>query len=339
MECGSAARVAVTPTRLATRLTGHMANTLVLGGTGWLGRQVARALLDAGDAVTCLARGGSGTVPAGARLVRADRREPGAYDHVRGHWDVVVDLSSDPAFVASALDALADDAAHWTFVSTVSVYAEDDQPDADESAALIEPADLSQYADAKVAAEQASAARLGDRLLVVRPGLIVGPGDPSDRFGYWPARFDRPGPVLVPTTTDRFVQVIDVRDLADWIARTRAAGTVNAVGDPLPLADLFRNVTGATGFDGDMVTLEDDVLLDHGVQYWAGARSLPLWLPHAASGFARRANRAFRELGGTTRPLASTVEDVLSDERARGVTRARRSGLSSHDEAAVLTSR
>ncbi|OIH96521.1 NAD-dependent epimerase/dehydratase family protein [Curtobacterium sp. MCBA15_001] len=316
-----------------------MANALVLGGTGWLGQHLVRALLDDGHTVSCLARGTSGSIPDGARLVRADRRAAGAYDDVRGRWDLVVELSSDPALVAGALDALADDVAHWTFVSTVSVYAEDDQPDADESAALVEPADLSQYADAKVAAEQASVARLGDRLLVVRPGLIVGPGDPSDRFGYWPARLDQSGPALVPTTADRFAQVIDVRDLAWWIARTRTAGTVNAVGDPVPLAEVFRTDAAATGFDGEVVALEDDVLLAHGVQYWAGPRSLPLWLPHAASGFARRSNRAFRELGGTTRPLAATVEDVLVDERARGVTRARRSGLSRHDEAAVLTSR
>lgn len=327
---------------------------LVLGGTGWLGRAVVRDLLAAGTDVTCLARGTSGAVPAGAHLVRADRRTPAAYDGVRGDWDEVVELSSDPDLVEPALDALADQAGHWTLVSTVSVYAGNDQPDADETATLVEPRDLTQYADAKVSAERSSAARLGSRLLIGRPGLVVGPGDPSDRFGYWPARLSLGGRVLSPTTAGRFVQVIDVGDLAAWIGhagRTGQTGVANAVGPAVPLADFLRRATTSTagptrtasptstaGHDTELVEVEDDVLLDRDVRYWAGPRSLPLWLPRSDAAFAQRSGRAFVATSGRTRPLEQTVAAVLADERARGLTRTRRSGLTPAEEDAVLRS-
>ncbi|WIB60174.1 NAD-dependent epimerase/dehydratase family protein [Curtobacterium sp. MCLR17_007] len=321
---------------------------LVLGGTGWLGRAVVRDMLAAGTDVTCLTRGTSGEVPEGAHLVRADRQASGAYDGVRGDWDDIVELSADPDLVEPALDALADRAAHWTLVSTVSVYTRNDQPDADETATLVEPRDLTQYADAKVSAERSSAARLGSRLLIGRPGLVVGPGDPSDRFGYWPARLSLGGRVLSPTTAGRFVQVIDVGDLAAWIGhagRTGQTGVVNAVGPAVPLVDFLRQVTTSTagpprtaGHDTELVEVEDDVLLDRDVRYWAGPRSLPLWLPRSDAAFAQRSGRAFVATGGRTRPLEPTVAAVLADERARGLTRARRSGLTPVEEDAVLRS-
>ncbi|WP_369407402.1 NAD-dependent epimerase/dehydratase family protein [Schumannella soli] len=320
---------------------------LVLGGTGWLGRTVVAHLLASGAEVTCLARGDSGDAPSGARLVVADRRAPAAYDVVGAggnagaHWDEVIELSSSPHLVEPALAALADRAAHWTLVSTVSVYARDDEPGADESAALVEPLDVTQYADAKVMAERRSAERLGARLSIVRPGLIVGAGDPSDRFGYWPARFSRPGsrPALAPTTDGRFAQVIDVDDLVRWIggaAPSEHRGIVNAVGDPVPLEDLLRRAAEAAGFDAGLVEADDTTLLAEDVNYWAGPRSLPLWLPAAAVGFAQRSSRAFRASGGVTRPIDDTVADVLADERLRGVDRPRRSGLTRSDEEAVL---
>lgn len=316
-----------------------MRRVLVLGGTGWVGRAVAGRLLADGAEVTCLARGESGDVSDGARLVRADRRAPDAYDGVPGEWDEVVEIAYEPELVEPALDALADRAAHWTLVSSVSVYESNAVAGADESAAVVEPVDLARYPDAKVAAERASIGRLGDRLLIVRPGLIVGADDPSDRFGYWAARFSRPGPVLMPTTADRFAQVIDVADLADGIALAGAravVGTVNAVGEERPLADVLRAVADAAGFDGDTVEVDDETLLEHDVRYWAGARSLPLWLPIADGGFARRSGRRFRDAGGRLSPLAETISRVLADERGRGVERPRRSGLTAAEERAVL---
>ncbi len=316
-----------------------MRRVLVLGGTGWVGRAVARRLVADGAEVSCLARGESGDVADGVRLVRADRRAADAYEGVPGEWDEVVEIAYEPDLVASALDALADRAAHWTLVSSVSVYESNDVAGADESAAVVEPVDLSRYPDAKVAAERLSRRRLGDRLLIARPGLIVGEGDPSDRFGYWAARLSRPGPVLMPTTVDRFAQVIDVADLADWLVLAGAGslvGTVNAVGEEQPLAAVLRAVADAAGFDGETVEVDDETLLEHDVRHWAGPRSLPLWLPDTDAGFARRSGRRFRAAGGRLAPLAETISRVLADERARGVERPRRSGLTPAEERAVL---
>lgn len=316
-----------------------MRRVLVLGGTAWLGREIARAAIADGDEVVCLARGDSGPVPPGARLVRADRTRPDAYDDLAGDWDEVVEIAYVPGMVAAALDALADRTAHWTLVSTVSVYARDDAPEADEAAALVEPADLTSYPEAKVAAERATAARLGGRLLVARPGLIVGPGDPTDRFGYWPARLHRGGRVLVPAAAGRAVQVVDVADLARWIVdagRARVTGAVNAVGGSVALDAFLAQVARATGFDGELVPAGDAWLVDHDVRYWAGPRSLPLWLPADATGFARRSSAAFTAAGGRSRPLAETIARVLADEVARGTTRERRSGLDAREEATLL---
>lgn len=316
-----------------------MTRTLILGGTGWLGREIASAAIRAGSEVICVARGESGDVPDGARLVRADRRDPDALDAVTGEFDSVIEISSDPALVESALRILAPRAAHWTYVSTVSVYARGDQPDADESAELVEPHDLSQFADAKVAAERASAELAGDRLFIVRPGLIVGPGDPTDRFGYWPARLDRPGPVLSPTTADRHVQVIDVADLAAGIVRAstdRATGAMNAVGLPVEFAAFLDLVAEATGSTAERIEVDDETLLAHDVNYWAGPRSLPLWLPATERGFARRDGSAFRAAAGGLRPLRETIDRTLEDERRRGVDRERRSGMTLAEERDVL---
>lgn len=316
-----------------------MRRVLVLGGTGWLGRRVAAVAVSNGADVACLARGESGDAPEGARLVRADRRDPQAYDAVQGEWDEVIELAYEPALVESALSALAPRAAHWTLVSTVSVYARGDEPHADESAELVEPDDLAEYPDAKVAAERASAAHLGDRLLIARPGLIVGPGDPSDRFGYWPARLARGGQTLTPTFEGRHVQVIDVDDLATWIERAGregVVGTINAVGDAHELGEFFTIATRVCRFEGELMSVDDTTLLEHDVRYWSGPRSLPLWLPATEIGFAQRDNTAFTAAGGTLRTLAESVERALQYESELGLDRPRRSGLTPTEESDTL---
>ncbi|PZE81110.1 NAD-dependent epimerase/dehydratase family protein [Curtobacterium sp. MCBD17_032] len=316
-----------------------MRRVLVLGGTGWLGRAVAEAALRDGAAVTCLARGESGEPPTGARFVRSDRSVGGAYERVVGDWDAVVDLATDPAHVEGALAALAARAAHWTSVSSVSVYARTDRAGDDEDAPVVRPLDMTQYPDAKAAGEHATRRARGADALVVRPGLVVGPGDPSDRFGYWAARFLRGGDVLTPVLDDRAVQVIDVADLAEWVVRsgrTGTVGTVDAVGPSTSMRAFLAEVADATGFDGRLVAADDDTLLAQGVGYWAGPTSLPLWIPVSEAGFARRAGRAFLAAGGTPRPLVDTVRRVVDDERARGVGRVRRSGLTADEELRVL---
>ena len=151
-----------------------MTKTLILGGTGWLGREIATQLVANGDEVVCLARGESGAAAEGARPIRADRTGADCYGAVSSEpWDDVIELSSEPSFVDGALAKLAPVACHCTFVSTVSVYARHDASGANESAELLEPVDLADYGQQKVAAERASLAAVGDRLLIARPGLIA----------------------------------------------------------------------------------------------------------------------------------------------------------------------
>jgi 2'-hydroxyisoflavone reductase len=183
--------------------------TLVLGGTAWLGGHIASAALERGHQVTCLARGFSGAVPEGVELVRADRSRHAAYDALKQQWDVVVDVARQPGQVRSAVRALADRAGVYVFVSSGNVYADHRTPGADEDAPLLPPLtvevmeSMDTYGEAKVACEQhVHQAFEPDRALIARAGLIGGPGDIFDRTGYWPLRFARPstpsGAVLVP---------------------------------------------------------------------------------------------------------------------------------------------
>lgn len=321
-----------------------MTDVLILGGTGWLSGRIAERWMDAGASVTCLARG-TRPVPYGARLVVADRDEPEAYDAVRGRdWDEVVEVSSRSTHVAAAAAALAGDTRHLTYVSSVSVYAANNEEGADEGASLVEPAALGDdgdYARAKAACEAAVRAALPHRAAIVRPGLIGGPGDPTDRFGYWVSRFAlaEGGAVLVPDAPVVRVQVIDVDDLAAFVAALGAAGfsgTVNAVGDPSPLPAVLAAAREASGHTAEVVPAAPDWLAAQGVQHWMGPRSLPLWLPDDMPGFATRSNAVYRMLGGALRPLRETLVRTLEDERARGLDRARSAGITREDELALI---
>jgi len=317
---------------------------LVLGGTAWLGREVVASALAAGHDVTALARGASGPAPEGARLVVADRTEPGAYDDVPGDWDVVVDLSRQPRQVRGAVAALAPRAGAWVFVSSASVYAAHDTPGADEGAELLPAHDADDqewqtYGGRKVACERAVLLGIPDRALVVRAGLIAGPGDHTDRTGYWPLRFAHPatadGSVLVPDSP-LLTQVVDVRDLAAWLVSAGAAGAhgvANAMGPVLTLADHLATARAVAGHHDDLVAVPQDWLEVFGVEPWSGPRSLPLWLPlpeHA--GFMARSTAAALALGLVTRPLEETLRDTLAWELRHGPGRVRRAGLTPADE-------
>lgn len=318
-----------------------MTQALVLGGTGWLSGRIAQHWRDAGADVTCLGRGAR-PAPEGTLLLRGERDDADVFDDLRRReWDQVIDISSRADHVRSAVETLGPVAARWTYISSVSVYSDDATIGADESApryAPAQPGDDYDYGPQKVAAEDAVRA-LGDRAAIVRPGLIVGTGDVSDRFGYWAAAFARAGsdPVLIPPTAGRGAQVIDVDDVAAFALIAPAGRAVNAVGDQHPLGEVLQRIRTAAGHTGEVVEGPDAWLEAQGVNHWMGEHSLPLWLPDDMPGFTTHSNAAYRAAGGTLLPLDDTIADVLADERARGLDRERRSGLSRAEELGLLS--
>lgn len=308
-------------------------NWLTLGGTVFLSREITAEALRRGHEVTCACRGASGEVPDGATLLRWDRSEDPPTD-LANDFDVVADVARHPSHVRRALAAVPD--AHWVFVSTVNVYADESVPGGPGTLPLHEPryddADLAEDPDAygpmKVACEQL--VRDGaSSSTVVRPGLIVGPGDRSGRFGYWPARFADGGEVLAPGDPDDPVQVIDVRDLAAWIvtlAERRTTGDFDGVGRPTPIGELLRECAP----DAELTWVDQEFLAEHGVEPWMGPGSVPLWLPRPEyDGMMQHHVGPAIDAGLELRPIADTARDTLAwlrehpDAEATGISRAR----------------
>ena len=320
---------------------------LVLGGTAFLSRELARQAVEREHQVTCAARGTSAP-PAGVEFVRVDRDRADGLDALAGHdFDAVIDVGRRPTQVRRALAAFAGRADQWTFVSTVSVYADDTTPGQHAATAPLHPplaagadeADQNNYGFNKVACEQAVAEAASDHALVVRAGLIVGPGDPSDRFTYWPARLARGGEVLAPGAADEPVQLIDVRDLAAWMLTSterRLTGTFDGIGSTITRGELLAGTAEGVGTEPELTWVAQDFLAEHGVNPWSGPRSLPLWLPLPEyGGFMTRDVTDAERAGLTVRSVAETAADTLDWDRTRTEPR-RRAGLTAAEETELL---
>ena len=321
---------------------------LVLGGTVFLSRAVAVEAVRRGHEVVCACRGESGPVADGATHVAWDRNDVVPPALVEGTpFDAVVDVARHPSRVRSAVAAFPD--AHWVFVSTISVYTDDSTPHGTvDSLPTHEPIhtdeDLASgphvYGAMKVACEQAVTDGAASSA-VVRPGLIVGPGDRSGRFSYWPNRITAGGEVVVPGAPDERVQVIDVRDLASWLvdcAETRATGVFHGTGRAISRADFLAEIADGVGLDvpdRHWIWVDQDFLAEHGVDPWDGPRSLPVWLPQPEYSWLMSVDvEASYDAGLQTRPLADTARDTLAWLRAEPD--APVAGLDRQAEAAVL---
>lgn len=303
---------------------------LVLGGTQFLSREVAAQAAQRGHEVVCANRGQSGTVPPGVTTVHWDRDEPAPAELTdAGPYDVVVDVARQPTHVRHALDVVADP--HWVFVSTISVYADDSDPAGPGTGRLHEPVG-EEYGPLKVICEDLVRSR-ATSATVLRPGLIVGPGDPTGRFAYWARRTGETGALVGPGEPDSPVQVIDVRDLAAWIlllAEQRPEVTLDAVGPRLPMSDFVAAIAP----EAEVTWLPDDFLASQGVEPWTGPESIPVWLPRPAyDGMLAHDAQPALDAGLTVRPLAETARDTRawleSDPAARigGITREREAAL------------
>ncbi|MHA7226665.1 Rossmann-fold NAD(P)-binding domain-containing protein [Glutamicibacter soli] len=283
--------------------------------------------------MTAIARGLSGLPPEGAQFLRADRSLPGAYDAVEGEFDEIIELSYEPLLVDSALAALARRTSHWTLVSSISVYAPPWAAGGTENDALVDPQDLAQYPDAKAAAENKSRQALSKKLSIIRPDLIAGPGDLSDRLGYWMNRMAGPGPVLIPENRSRPVQFIEVRDLAGTIAGGGLPEVIDAVKPSMSFEQFLAVAAHIADYRGEFVLSPDSWLVEQGANYWAEERSLSLWLPTEDQNMLNRAGTPFTT---SPRPLEQILSDVLADEKHRGLHRKRRSGLSRDFELSLV---
>jgi len=300
---------------------------LVLGGTRFLGRHLVEAALGLGHRVTLFNRGESnpGLFPEAEQL-RGERG--GDLSPLRGRrWDVAIDTSGNlPREVLASAELLADSVGHYTFVSSISAYESFARTGTDEDAPVLEPPDPEPekldwelYGGLKVGCERAAEAALPGRTLVVRPGMIVGPHDYTDRFPYWRRRVAEGGDVLAPGDPEQQVQLIDARDLARWMLRMvegGRTGVYNATGPEhrLSMRGMLEGIRAATGSDARFVWASEEFLLDAGVEPW---EEMPFWVPNGMAGIlAVDVGRAVGA-GLVFRPLGQTVRDVPGPDAGR----------------------
>jgi 2'-hydroxyisoflavone reductase len=342
----------------AARIAG--VRILIVGGTIFLGRRIVDAALARGHEVATFSRGrhDAGIHPNVVAL-KGDRNDD--LSALRGrHWDAVIDTCGYvPSSVSRVIDALdRGSVAHYTFVSSVSAYADYPAAGCDESAPVaamtleqLKEAEATatgvratartygaMYGALKALCEQAAEQGMPGKVLNVRPGLIVGADDYTDRFTYWVRRVAHGGDVLAPGRPERRVRVIDARDLAEWLVRmaeARTAGVFNATGaeDGLTFGDMLGVCRTVSGKGARFTWVGEQYLLDNGVQPWS---ELPLWIPGAHNGIFEIRNDRAIAAGLTFRPIADTVRDTLQWDRTRRQNEPLKAGLSRDREQALL---
>jgi 2'-hydroxyisoflavone reductase len=328
---------------------------LILGGTGFIGPYQVRYALSRGHKVTTFNRGKThpGELPNEVEQLIGDRN--GQLDALKGHkWDVAIDNPTTlPAWVRDAARILKDNVERYVFISTISVYADTtkgmdetaplakyDGPDAyKETLEAVKASGYKTYGPLKASSEKEAEQWFPGKTLIIRPGLIVGPRDETDRFTYWPVRIDRAGEVAAPGKSSDPVQFIDARDLAEWtirMAENRETGIYNATGPAKPLAigEMLDQIKGSLNSDAKFTWLPAEFLQQQKVEAWS---DMPVWAGDEL-GLARTKIKRALAKGLTFRPLAETTRDTLAwfkslpqDRQAK-----LRAGLTPEREAEVL---
>src|SRR5712692_4202351 len=342
--------------------TGHAAKPLrilILGGTGFTGPHQVRYALSRGHKVTVFNRGKThpGELPKEAEQLIGDRN--GQLDALKGRtWDVVIDIPTTlPVWVRDAAQVLKGNVDRYVFISTISVYSDNSKPGMDESGPLAryEGADAMKetqetlrasrfglYGPLKVLSEQEAEKWFPGKALIIRPGLIVGPGDESDRFTYWPVRIDRGGEILAPGKPSDAVQFIDARDLAEWTIRMverGTTGTFNATGpkSKLTMGEMLEGIKKATKTESRFTWADADFLAAQKVRPWS---DMPVWVPPRgdSAGFAEISIKKALDKGLTFRAIPDTSRATLYWFRKQAPERQAKlkAGLTPEREAEVL---
>jgi 2'-hydroxyisoflavone reductase len=325
---------------------------LILGGTGFIGPHIVRAARSQGHTVTLFNRGKSNPhLFPDVETILGERQTGRQTDLARlgsRSWDAVIDTwTRYPSAVRAATELLRDRIAHYLFVSTISVYQIGRAP-LDESSPVqttneptVETMELPRYGPLKALSEQAAEQMMPGRVTVVRPGVIAGPGDPTDRFTYWPVRLAAGGDVLVPEGSDYRLQCIDVRDLGQWIItaiEARHFGTYNAVGPADPaLPAVLAACQAGVGSSARLQWVPDKWLEKNDVRGWE-AFPLVVGGDSPMSGFAHVSAARAVAAGLRFRSLAETARDTLGWWSAQSEERRnqKRPGLSREREAELL---
>ena len=332
---------------------------LILGGTGFIGPHQVRYALSRGHRVTLFNRGKQKKEWPGEVEELLGDRNTGDLKALQGRvWDVCIDNPTTlPFWVRDAGRMLRGKVEQYIFISTISAYAANDKLNADESAAVQKysgkdamaetdesfHAHLGElYGPLKAASEKEAAKQFGKSTTVIRPGLIVGPGDQTDRFTYWPVRMARGGEVLAPGDGTDPVQFIDARDLAEWIIRmaeSRNFGTLNASGprETLTIRQMLAESGSAVHSNAQLTWVPTPFLQEQKVEPWS---DLPVWVPAQgdSAGFAQRNIKKALAAGLTFRPLTTTAADTLAWFREQPADRQAKlhAGLTPEREAATL---